>query len=153
MIKGKSPDFDCLGLSDASLNGKANWRAWRRLVDITSQRENELPANSIQVKMRKRRAPAMPKDGQDNRHADCDATHTQVKMNFVHPLQELRGAPVNRQLQSLHNAAHTHTITSCAAQPLQCRSFLIRDEIFPSFFLVPALERTLNKLLTVVWYF
>jgi hypothetical protein len=36
-------------------------------------------------------------------------------MNFVHPLQELRGAPVNRQLQSLHNAAHTHTITSCAA--------------------------------------
>jgi hypothetical protein len=53
MIKGKSPDFDCLGLSDASLNGKADWRAWRRLVDITSQRENELPANSIQVKMSK----------------------------------------------------------------------------------------------------
>jgi hypothetical protein len=68
------------------------------------------------------------------------------------PLQELRGAPVNCQLQSVHNAAHTHYYKLCRNH-FNVAHFLSGDEIFPSFFLVPALEPTLNKLLTVVWYF
>jgi hypothetical protein len=47
---------------------------------------------------------------------------------------------------------HTHYYKLCRNH-FNVAHFLSGDEIFPSFFLVPALEPTLNKLLTVVWYF
>jgi hypothetical protein len=144
MIKGKSPDFDCLGLSDASLNGKADWRAWRRLVDITSQRENELPANSIQVKMSKTTGSSNAKrrPGQSARWLRCNTHTNNLRWKWILSIPyKSSGGHLSTASSSHFIMQHTHTLLQAVPQPLQCRSFLIRDEIFPSFFLVRPLSQ------------